>query len=508
MPDDSPNPPTGPNRVKLGQKERVMLSRQIVVLRLITIYFGVAAAGDTKLSEIPIQARVDWLKKHVAPFRSIDPNVEDYADLEPIRLAIGDARIVDLSEQSHGDGATFHARTRLIKFLHQKCGFDVLAFESGLYDCRKAWDLLREGKMPARDAISQGVFGIWTGTEELRPIFEYLGKQARQSRPLEVCGFDCQFTGPASRRFLPEELTAVLKSLPPDSLTQEQREAVVKGLKKLARPGVGIDKSENEALVACRKALAESKPSSSLTAVELAFWRQFLESSIAMAEVEAATKAGVKTERNHINLRDAQMGKNLVWQAREVYPKRKIIVWAAAFHLMRNQEAVAMVVEPGKTPAERKTVFPYRQIKTMGNEAWRELEKETYSIFFTAAEGEFQSLPMSKPKKLEPLIPGSLEDLLVKAGSENGFLDLRRRGAEGRWLEERLVARVLGNADYEADWTKVCDGLVFTRKQFGATPVKIDMTAVKYQPVLDKSALGVPFERYTTRDRFDRTITF
>src|SRR5262249_11972211 len=153
----------------------------------------------------------------------------------------------------------------------------------------------------------------------------------------------------------------------------------------------GIDKAETDALTALRKALADAKPSDKLSVSDLAFWRQFVDSSLAMADVEAAMKSGDKSERNHINLRDIQMAKNLVWQAREAYPKRKIIVWAAAFHLMRNPQTVAMVVEPGKSPAERKTVMGYAESKitTMGHEAAKELEKETYSIFFTAAEGEF-----------------------------------------------------------------------------------------------------------------------
>jgi erythromycin esterase len=476
---------------------------------------GVIAPGTTARAEdqpgnSEEGARVAWLKKHVAPLRSIDPGDEDFSDLEPVRKAIGDARIVFLSEELHGTGATFHARTRLIKFLHQRCGFDVLAFESGLYDCRKVWELLREGKMPALDAANQGIFRTWTGTEECRPVFEYLGKQARQARPLEVCGFDCQFTGPASRRFLPEELTAFLKKLPPDSLTPEQRETVVQGFKQLAKPKTGIGQREKEALAACRKALADSEPSESLPAAELAFWGQFLDSSIAMVEVEAAYKAGIKTEGNHLNLRDVQMAKNLVWLARQAYPKRKIMVWAAAYHLMRKPQTVAMVVEPGKTPAERKTVHGYAQgkIRTMGDEAWKDPEKESYSIFFTAAEGEFQDLGMTKPHKLAPLIPGSLEDLLVKAGSQRGFLDLRQRGADGKWLEERLVARVLGDMDHEADWTQVCDGMVFTRKQFGVSPVQVDGRALKYHPVRDPAQLGVPFDRYTTRDGFDRTVTY
>src|SRR5262249_23298271 len=133
---------------------------------------------------------------------------------------------------------------------------------------------------------------------------------------------------------------------------------------------------------------------------------------------------------------------------------------------------------------------------------------ETYILFFTAAEGEFQALGTAKPQKLLPLIPGSLEDLLVKAGGKDGFIDLRRRGPDGKWLEERLVARILGDMDHEADWTKVCDGIFFIRKQFGVTPFKVDMSAVKYHPARHPEKLGVPFDRYTTRDAFDRTVTF
>jgi erythromycin esterase len=469
----------------------------------------VAVADDAKPAEALAQERVAWLKKHAASVRSLDPADEDFADLEPIRKAIGESRIVFLGEEWHGSGATFRARSRVIKFLHQKCGFDVLAFESGLYDCRKTWEFLVEGKMPAGDAARQGIFQTWSGTEECRPMWDYLGKQARQPRPLEVCGFDCQFTGVASRRFLPGELSALFKKLPHDALAADVRVTVAKAFAKLLKTGTGIDKQETEAIAACHKALKDAKPSGDLPEKELRFWRQFLESVLGMAEVEAAYKAGYKDARNYNALRDVHMARNLVWLAHEMYPKRKIMVWAATYHLMRNPYGVNIVVEPGKTPAERKTAvaYPQERVRTMAHEAWSRIEKETYSIFFSAAEGEFQSLTMAKPQKMNPMIPGSLEDLLLKAGYENGFVDLRQRGAGGKWLEERLVARILGDMDYEADWTKVCDGVFFLRKQHGVNPVKLDV-AVKYHPTKETAALGVPFDRYTTRDALGRTITF
>jgi erythromycin esterase len=481
---------------------------ELALLPVVMVSVGLGPVDEARPPSI--ESRVAWLKQHVARIRTIDSSDDDFSDLEALRQAVGGARVVFLSEEWHGSGATFRARDRVIRFLHRKCGFDLLAFESGLYDCRKTWELLREGKMPALDAASQGIFGTWTGTEECRPLFEYLGRQARGSRPLEVCGFDCQFTGPASRHFLPEELSALLRKLPANSLSPEQRDAVVQSFAKLAVSGTGVDTPGKEALVACHQALAAAQPSNALPAGELGFWRQFLESSLGMAEVEAAYKAGLKSEGNYNMRRDLQMARNLIWLTREAYPKRKIIVWAAAYHLMRNPSTVAIVTKPGKTAAETKSVpsYPKEKVRTMGNEAWKDIEKETYSIFFTAAEGEFQALAMAKPEKIKPLIPESLEDLLVKAGIENGFLDLRRRGNGGSWLEERLIGRLVGDMDYVADWTKVCDGILFLKTQHGVTPIKPHLSAIKYLPQKDGTVQGMPFDRYTTRDKFDRTITF
>jgi erythromycin esterase len=468
-----------------------------------------AGSADTTPAARAADARVAWLKRHVAPIRSLDPADEDFADLEPIRKAIGDARIVFLGEEWHGSGATFQARSRVIKFLHRKCGFDLLAFESGLYDCRKVWELLRQGKMPALDAAGQGVFYTWVGAEECRALFEYLGKEARTARPLEVCGFDCQFTGVASRRFLPVECRALCERLPREAIPAEVRAAAVRALDKLSHHSA-LDDQEIGALRSLHRALLQAKPTAALLVQELRFWRQFLSSSLGQADMEAAAKRDERGERNPNSLRDVYMARNLVWLAHDHYPRRKMIVWATCYHLMRNAHTVSIMVPSDKEKGKWEAVptYPRNRVKTMANEAWKEIQKETYSIFFTAAFGEFQTLSMAKPEKLKPLLPGSLEDLLLKAGTTNGFFDLRPRGKDGRWLQDRLVARLIGDMDYQADWTKICDGVFFLKHQHGVTPRKLITEPVRYQPIKDPKPLGIPFDRYTTRDRFGRTVSF
>src|SRR5690606_14206214 len=92
-----------------------------------------AAQGRQAFAQPPDSLQT-WLGAHATPVRSIDGADEDFTDLEPLAGAIGAARVVQLGEPSHGAGAAFSAKARLCKFLHQRLGFDVLVWESGLYD--------------------------------------------------------------------------------------------------------------------------------------------------------------------------------------------------------------------------------------------------------------------------------------------------------------------------------------------------------------------------------------
>ena len=70
--------------------------------------------------------------------RTIDAIDEDFSDLEPLADAIGSARVVQLGEPSHGAGSCFAAKARIVKFLHQRHGFDVLIWEFGIMTSRLA----------------------------------------------------------------------------------------------------------------------------------------------------------------------------------------------------------------------------------------------------------------------------------------------------------------------------------------------------------------------------------
>ena len=120
---------------------------------------------------------------------------DDFSDLKPLVAAIGSARIVVLGEESHGDGATFLAKGRLIKFLHQRMGFDVLAWEAGLFNCQDMDAAVRDPAVPLQDVLDLGLYPIWASSSQVRPVFEYARLAARTKRPLAMIGFDHQFSG-------------------------------------------------------------------------------------------------------------------------------------------------------------------------------------------------------------------------------------------------------------------------------------------------------------------------
>ncbi|MCP5042755.1 MAG: hypothetical protein GY944_17150, partial [bacterium] len=67
-------------------------------------------------------------------------------DLDSLGEMVGDARVVALGEAGHGDGTTFIQKVAICEYLHREKGFTMLAFESGIYPCHKAWQEIVAGR--------------------------------------------------------------------------------------------------------------------------------------------------------------------------------------------------------------------------------------------------------------------------------------------------------------------------------------------------------------------------
>ena len=347
-------------------------------------------------------SHVQWIKDNAVSFRTVDPNDDDFADLEKLKEMIGDARIVQLGEQSHGDGVCFETKIRLIRFLHQEMGFDVLAFESGLYDCHKAWQAFKAGKDPL-EAASQGVFGIWTGSAQTAEMWNYLAKQASTDNPLELAGFDCQFTASASQK-LRDEIAELGDKLNGASLTDKEWEAFDQSLRRLITnetPG----QSKEDFLASLGKLQSAVDDTAHVDKSEIspdvaAFWQQQFKS---MAD-HCGRQFDKGDVMDGVMARDEQMARNLIWLANERFRDRKIIVWAASFHIMRNPPGITSITGSAD----------YSDMIQMGHRVHEAFGDEVYTIGFTAFDGKAGAFFRS-PFEIGEAPEGTLESLCQAA---------------------------------------------------------------------------------------------
>lgn len=432
-------------------------------MRLLAAGLALVAIAATASAQLSREDMIQWLQQNAV--RLEPTGTADDSDLEPLKAMIGDSRIVLLGEASHGDGKTFEVKSRLIPFLHREMGFDVLVFESGFYDCRRAGQAILQGKDPVASARS-AIFSIWSESRQVQPLIRYLGQAARSQRPLELAGFDMQVTGQISRDHLLEDLEQFLKTSAPQALESPDWRLFGDALRNLlwnvnefrAAPL----SARNETLAAAKRLqdlLSERSPSDRLVRREHGYWTQATESLrelLRMAWALNPTEGAPRPDRKVFAIRESQMSRNMLFLAENFFAGRRIIVWGATSHLTRNRQSIETEVDPDMVP--------------MGHALWEKLGSQTYVIGFASHQGSSaiaRRNPRRPPHVLKPSPQGSLEDLMQSAGLDLALIDLRSQ-ANG-WLSERRLARPMGHRPMKADWTQVLDALVFIREMRPST---------------------------------------
>jgi erythromycin esterase-like protein len=155
----------------------------------------VNAASATEAKGAPASV-ASWLRQQSQPLNSVDPK-SGYADLEPLRDEIGQARLVSLGECTHGSREIFQVKHRLAEYLVSKLGFSLFAIEGNLPETRRINAYIQGGDGDPVSLIEGMDFWGWD-TEEILAMVNWMrqfnldaGNRAT-GRSVEFAGFDMQ----------------------------------------------------------------------------------------------------------------------------------------------------------------------------------------------------------------------------------------------------------------------------------------------------------------------------
>ncbi len=420
--------------------------------------FSLLVVFTTSLLFKPLKAQrliKDYVIKNAVTLKTISPDSTDYADLETIGDAIGNAKIVMLGEQDHGDAPTFLAKTRLIKYLHEKKGFNVLAFESDFFALNYGWDRTSK-KPPVIDSfILKNIFSVWTTCDACNSLlFKYIPATYTTASPLIITGFDSQqylnFSYYNMPRLLDSTITAMQLPIMRESNYKSEILPVIDSVKKWSffypKDTTGIEKSIKY-LHIIRYQLAGKVNQND-------FWLYAVDNEIGLAiEIKESIKAGKSDDKG----RDARMAINLEWLMQNKFKGQKIIVWAADIHIARNIKI--------------SRYYP-QMAETMGGKFMESIAnpEEVYTIGFTSYEGMAGRVG-SPGYEIKNKIRNSFETWFT-AKQPYAFVDFKEFNKLNPEYNENFYASPITHFVGEEQWNHVFDGLFFIRDMYRCIPTR------------------------------------
>ncbi|AXK31621.1 erythromycin esterase family protein [Streptomyces armeniacus] len=163
----------------------------------------------------------DWFRAHSSALSGLDPDAP-LDDLEPLRDLVGDARVVAVGEGAHFVREFTHARLRVLRFLAERCGFTVLAFEFGFAEAFALDRWLSDDGRDGDEADEAGLAALG-GTPYAGVNGELVRRLRRHNRtsghPLRFVGVDLPTAAGELRPAL-EPLAGYLREVDPAAVAR------------------------------------------------------------------------------------------------------------------------------------------------------------------------------------------------------------------------------------------------------------------------------------------------
>lgn len=436
-----------------------------LLTRIITMGMGISLLF-TSTNVLAASPKYSLQKNSFKEIKSLTS--EDYSDLAFLKPILKDKTVVSLGENFHRVAEYSSMKTRLIKYLHEELGFDVIAFESGIGETAAVNE--NEGILTPKEMMERSLPDIWQSKETLG-LFDYIKQQRQTNRPLYLAGYDMQFTTGYITQFISEWISKVNKEYGKQYFDFEMQ-AMTDLFVAMNKYGMWDPQLKEESkkvkdqyepkykeliqfMNDNRVQLAAMYPNNPHM-VDIAI--KALEGQISFMEMfQYDTKGSYE-------FRDKIMADNVEWLTKVAYPGKKVILWAHNDHLAKNTSQIR-TMENGKW---------INDFTSMGELLNKKLGDKEYVMGLYMNRGNATTITTRKPFTIDPMPKGSLENLIIQSGYENTFVDLSKQKKPNKkndWMfkpiyaaEDGMTAEIIRPMSMEFIPKEQYDGIIVIDK--------------------------------------------
>lgn len=437
-----------------------------LLTRIITIGMGISLLF-TSTNVLAASPKYSLQKNSFKEIKSLTS--EDYSDLAFLKPILKDKTVVSLGENFHRVAEYSSMKTRLIKYLHEELGFDVIAFESGIGETAAVNE--NEGILTPKEMMQRSLPEIWNSKETLG-LFDYIKQQRQTNRPLYLAGYDMQFTSGYITQFISEWISKVNKEYGKQYFDFEMQamtdlysamnkyasldDPQLKEESKKVKDQYGPKYKELIQFMNNNRVQLAAMYPDNPHMVDIAI--KALEGRVSFME---AFQYGTK---GYYEFRDKIMADNVEWLTKVAYPGKKVILWAHNDHLAKNTSQIR-TLENGKW---------INDFTSMGELLNKKLGDKEYVMGLYMNRGNATTITTRKPFTIDPMPKGSLENLIIQSGYENTFVDLSKQKKPNKkndWMfkpiyaaEDGMTAEIIRPMSMEFIPKEQYDGIIVIDK--------------------------------------------
>ncbi|WP_243526893.1 erythromycin esterase family protein [Bacillus pseudomycoides] len=416
----------------------------VTTLFALTTFSTVAAAEELPADQPKWQ---NWVREHAVKLQ--EPTASSNEDLSFLKQTLQGKRIVSLGESTHGSTEMNQSKVRIIKYLHEEMGYDVIAFESGFAEANAVYQNIDD--LTAEQAMKKAIYDVWY-TEDVEELFQYIKEQKEKGTPLVLTGFDIQIPGDAATAIFATSANEWIGKLNPEIgklLVEAEGEIVkyrsVSSYKEFeAMQASLLDKYEK-----IKEFIQQHKNELQQVAPKASYDVNLLEKSIKIRidTLKTYIPNEVKERKNippekypddfAVYTRDQRMAQNLAWLSEMQFKNKKMIVWGHNYHIRKQNSNMIQAASPLPFPNMMDMIPQY-------------LKNQMYTVGLFAYSGSSLVSDNTQIKNVkETHQANSVEEILKAAQHPQVFVNLK--GEENRpetsWMYMPIIGQYWGFID-------------------------------------------------------------